>query len=208
MDRPTRIPLFPLDVVLFPKMPLPLHIFEPRYKVMIRRCLKEKLEFGLVLAASQGAATVGCTAEIMRTVREYPDGRMDILTEGRAVFRLDDLIDEKEYYEGRVEYLADNPFLRDLEKEAKLLEAYSECHALLVGQAWPGVLPEENSILTYRLAAQLPVELETRQMLLEMRSESERRSRLLSWISEFLPKLKESQRVQQLASGNGHGYVN
>jgi Lon protease-like protein len=208
MDRPTRIPLFPLDVVLFPKMALPLHIFEPRYKVMIRRCLNEKLEFGLILAASHGAATVGCTAEIMRTFREYPDGRMDILTQGRALFRLEDLIDEKEYYEGRVAYLADNPFLRDPEKEAKLLEAFSECHALLVGQAWPGVPPEENSILTYRLAAQLPVELETRQVLLEMRSESERRSRLLGWIREFLPKLKESQRVQQLASGNGHGYAN
>jgi len=208
MDRPTRIPLFPLDVVLFPKMPLPLHIFEPRYKLMIRQCLDEKREFGMILAANQGVATVGCTAEIVRTVREYPDGRMDILTEGRAVFRLEDLIEEKEYYEGRVAYLPENPFLRDSEKEAKLLEAYSECHTLLVGQVWPGVAAEENSILAYRLASQLPVELETRQALLEMRSESERRSRLLSWLGEFLPKLKESQRVQQLGSGNGHGYIN
>jgi Lon protease-like protein len=208
MDRPIRIPLFPLDVVLLPQMPLPLHIFEPRYKLMIRRCLEEKCEFGLVLAVNQGVATVGCTAGIVRTIREFPDGRMDIVTEGRAVFRLDDLLDEKEYYEGRVAYLSDLPYLRDLDKEAKLLEAFSECHLLLSGRPWPGASESEVPILSYHLAAQLPVELESRQALLEMRSESERRTRLLHWIEEFLPKLRESHRGQQRASGNGHTYLN
>ncbi|MGH9717604.1 MAG: LON peptidase substrate-binding domain-containing protein [Candidatus Acidiferrales bacterium] len=208
MELPRRIPLFPLDVVLLPKMPLPLHIFEPRYKVMIRRCLDEKCEFGMILATNQGVATIGCTAEIVRTVREYPDGRIDIVSEGRAVFLLEEPLDEKEYYEGRVEYLADNPYLKDSEKETKLLAAFSECHALLVGQPWPGVTPDENPILAYRLAAQLPVELETRQALLEMRSESERRARLLGWIGDFLPKLRQTQRAQQLASGNGQAYIN
>lgn len=189
-------------------MPLPLHIFEPRYKLMIRRCLDEKCEFGMVLAVNQRVATVGCTAEIVRTVREYPDGRMDILAEGRAVFRLDDLLDEKEYYEGRVEYISDLPYLRDLDKEAKLLEAFSECHLLLSGRSWTGVSESEVPILSYHLAAQLPVELESRQALLEMRSESERRTRLLRWVEEFLPKLRESHRVQQLAAGNGHAYRN
>jgi Lon protease-like protein len=99
-ERPARIPLFPLDVVLLPEMPLPLHIFEPRYKTMIRRCLAEKIEFGMILAANQGIAAVGCTAEIVRKLRDYSDGRMDILTEGRAIFRLEELLDEKEYYEG------------------------------------------------------------------------------------------------------------
>lgn len=207
MDRPSRIPLFPLDVVLLPGMPLPLHIFEPRYKVMVRRCLDEKLEFGMILAANQAAATVGCTAEIVRTVQEYSDGRMDILAEGRAVFRVSDLLDEKEYYEGHVEYLPDHPYLRDTEKEAKLIESFSECHQLLFGRPWSGASEDESPILAYRLAAQLPVELEARQALLEMRSESERRGRLLQWIDDFLPKLRHSQRVQQLASGNGHPYV-
>jgi Lon protease-like protein len=208
MDRPTQIPLFPLDVVLLPQMPLPLHIFEPRYKLMIRRCLDEKCEFGMILAANQGVATIGCTAEIVRTIREYPDGRMDILTEGRAVFRLDDLLDQKEYYEGRVEYVSDLPYLRNRDKEANLLRAFSECHLLLAGRPWPGAAENQIPILSYHLAAQLPVELESRQALLEMRSEGERRACLLQWIEVFLPKLRESQRVQQRASGNGHGYVN
>lgn len=208
MSRPNRIPLFPLDVVLFPEMALPLHIFEPRYKLMIRRCLDEKLEFGMVLAADQGVAKIGCTAEIVRKVRDYSDGRMDILAEGRAIFSLEELFDEHEYYEGRVEYLADSPYLVDAEKQENLLQEFAECHALLFGRPWTVPEPEGFSILAYRLAAQLPIQLETRQALLETRSESERRGLLLRWIAEFLPKLRKSQRVQQLASGNGHSHIN
>src|ERR1700690_26990 len=100
MAKPDRIPLFPLDVVLLPTMPLPLHIFEPRYKTMIRHCLTEKLEFGMVAARNQSVAKIGCTAAIQRIVKEYPDGRLDILTEGSAVFRVTEVLEEKEYYEG------------------------------------------------------------------------------------------------------------
>jgi Lon protease-like protein len=208
IERPARIPLFPLDVVLLPDMPLPLHIFEPRYKMMIARCLSEKIEFGMILATDRGIASVGCTAEIVRKLREYPDGRMDILAEGRAIFRLDELLDEKEYYEGRVGYLSDGPYVHDAEKESKLLAGFAECHLLLAGRPWPGGSEAEQPDLSYHLAAQLPVELEYRQMLLETRSESDRRVLLLRWIDDFLPKLKERQRVHGKASGNGHAYLN
>lgn len=207
MARPNRIPLFPLDVVLLPEMALPLHIFEPRYKLMIGRCLDEKLEFGMILAADQGVAKVGCTAEIVRKVRDYSDGRMDILAEGRAIFSLEELFDEQEYYEGRVEYVADAPYLLDAEREEQLLQEFAECHTLLFGRPWAGLKPEGFPTLAYRLAAQLPIELETRQALLETRSESERRGLLLRWIAEFLPKLRKNQRLQQLASGNGHNHI-
>lgn len=208
MSRPNRIPLFPLDVVLLPEVSLPLHIFEPRYKLMIRRCMDEKLEFGMILAADQGVAKIGCTAEIVRKVRDYSDGRMDILAEGRAIFSLEELFDEQEYYEGRVQYLPDSPYLLDEEKESKLLKDFAECHTLLFGRPWAGLEPAGFPILAYRLAAQLPIELETRQVLLETRSESERRGLLLRWIAEFLPKLRKSQHLQRLASGNGHTHIN
>jgi Lon protease-like protein len=208
MERPTQIPLFPLDVVLLPDMPLPLHIFESRYKTMIRRCLDDKIEFGMILAANQSVASVGCTAEIVRKLRDYPDGRMDIVAEGRAIFRLEELLDEKDYYEGRVEYLRDGPYLRDAEKESKLIAGFEECHLILAGRPWSGVSDDQLPSLAYHLAAQLPVELEVRQALLESRSESERRDRLLRWITDFLPKLREQHRVQKRASGNGHSYPN
>src|SRR2546423_15539038 len=91
------LPLFPWDLVLFPETPLPLHIFEPRYREMIGECLREKREFGVIRALAQEGddesarlqhrlAACGCTAEIIDVLRTYPDGRMDILVVGRRRF--------------------------------------------------------------------------------------------------------------------------
>jgi Lon protease-like protein len=204
MHRPNRIPLFPLDVVLMPGAELPLHIFEPRYKLMVARCLEERLEFGMILASGQSIAAVGCTAEIVRKIKDYPDGRMDILTKGRAVFHLTDVLDEKEYYEGKVEYVADVSPAHDLELEAQLVQVFEKCHALLFGRPWMYRDAEESGTLAYRMAALLPMELEGRQALLEMRSQHERRGYLLRWIEGFLPKLVAQQRARKLSGGNGY----
>jgi Lon protease-like protein len=204
MVRPNRIPLFPLDVVLLPGMHLPLHIFEPRYKIMIARCLQEKLEFGMILAADKAVATFGCTAHILSTVKEYPDGRTDIFTEGRAIFRLVELLDEKEYYEGTVEYMTDVPTPVDSQKEAQVVALFGECHQLLFGQPWVGASRDEPATLAYELASLLPMELEKRQALLESRSENDRREIVLAWLNLFLPQLAERQRARKRAGGNGH----
>jgi ATP-dependent Lon protease len=205
MVRPVRIPLFPLDTVLLPGMQMPLHIFEPRYKLMIERCLKERLEFGIILAASKAIATLGCTAEILEKLKDYPDGRMDILTEGRAVFRLNELIDEKEYYEGAVEYVDDEPSANDATTNSRLSETFERCHFLLFVRPWIDSAPSQPETLSYRIAGLLPLELEKRQALLEIRSESERRGLVLRWTTDFLPKLLELERARKRASGNGHG---
>jgi Lon protease-like protein len=204
MQKSTRIPLFPLDVVLLPTMPLPLHIFEPRYKVMIRRCLDEKIEFGMILAVDKAVATVGCTAEIVRTVRQYADGRSDILAEGRAVFNLLRLLDEKEYYEGTVDYPADETSPLDTEKEAQLTALFDQCHALLFGRPWADTARNEPATMAYRMAALLPIERLQKQALLEMRSEAARREFVLGWMNAFLPRLAERQRTRGRAGGNGH----
>jgi Lon protease-like protein len=204
MQRPNRIPLFPLDVVLLPTMPLPLHIFEPRYKSMIRRCLDEKIEFGMILAAEKAVATVGCTAEIVRKVRDYADGRSDILAEGRAVFHLGQLLDEKEYYEGRVDYLADEPSALDAEKESQLVGLFEQCHAHLFGRPWSDAGRNEPATLAYRMAALLPIERMQKQALLENRSEASRRDFVVGWMNAFLPRLAERQRTRHRAGSNGH----
>lgn len=204
MPRPTRIPLFPLDVVLLPGMALPLHIFEPRYRLMIARCLDEKIEFGMVLAANNNVATMGCTAEIIRKIRDYPDGRLDITAEGRAVFRLAELLDEKEYYEGLVEYVADEESSLDPSKRTRLVTTFEQCHEFLFGQPWMQGPSEDEATLAYRMAALLPVELEKRQALLEIRSESRRREMVDEWIQALLPKLSDRERARKRAGGNGH----
>jgi Lon protease-like protein len=202
MPRPKRIPLFPLDLVLMPGAELPLHIFEPRYKVMIARCLDEKIEFGLILAANQAVATMGCTAEIVHKIRDYADGRMDILTVGRVVFHLTELIEENEYYEGAVEYAVDEAFNHDAEQEVQLVELFDRCHAQMFGRPWANRGDLDPQALSYRIAAMLPVEIEKRQMLLETRSERERREMILRWMERFLPRLIAQQRARERAARN------
>ena len=203
--RPARIPLFPLDVVLLPGMPLPLHIFEPRYKIMIGRCLREHIEFGMILAQDSSAAPIGCTAEITRKIKDYPDGQMDILVEGRAVFRIIELLDDKEYYEAVVDYLPEDAMPQDPRKENELTEVFQQCHLLLFGHLWHGSHQKDAFALAYKLAARLPLDLKQRQTILERRNESERREFLLQYTNELLPKLAERQVARQCAAANGHG---
>ncbi len=204
MPRPTRIPLFPLDLVLLPGMHLPLHIFEPRYKTMIHRCMREQIEFGMILAATKAIATLGCTAEILQKIKDYPDGRMDILAEGRVVFRLNELLDEKEYYEATVEYVEDEPSALDPKIEADLVGTFEQCHSLLFGGPWTRSARIEPTALAHHMAAFLPMELDRQQALLEMRSENDRRDLVLRWMAAFLPQLEERQRARKRAGGNGH----
>jgi len=207
--KPNRIPLFPLDAVLFPTMALPLHIFESRYKIMIARCLEEKIEFGIVCAEGKSVAGVGCTAEILRKVKDYPDGRMDIVTQGRSVFRLHQVLEEKEYYEGMVGYLTDDETQRDAQAETRLIAAFQQAHAAIYGQPWSRHPPNPSAAgtaesLAYLLAPLLPLGLRERQSLLEMRSETARQEFLQRWLSESLPKLLASNRARERAGGNGH----
>src|ERR1700735_5339812 len=101
------LPLFPLQVVLLPEAELPLHIFEDRYKEMIGEVLRDKIEFGVVLANEKGIVNTGCTATVDRVVRQYPDGRMDIVTLGRRRFEITRLNDERPFLRGAVEFFDD-----------------------------------------------------------------------------------------------------
>src|SRR5438552_17085762 len=99
--RPERIALFPLNVVLLPGAELPLHIFEPRYRQMVKDCLEEKSEFGMVLSLHKGVARVRCTAETAQVANRYPDGRTDILAIGRAAFRAVEILAEDPASDGQ-----------------------------------------------------------------------------------------------------------
>ena len=203
--RPTRIPLFPLEVVLFPGMPLPLHIFEPRYRIMLARCINEKIEFGIILATGTELAKIGCTAEIVEKLKEYPDGRADILCEGRVLFRPIEVLNEKAYLEAIADYLPEDILLQDSEHEAQLIERFQVCHALVFGQPWAVSSRDNELSLAFQMAARLPLELEVKQNLLEIPEENARQAFLLLRINELLPQLAQRQRLRKIAGGNGHG---
>ena len=202
--RSTRIPLFPLEVVLFPGAPLPLHIFEPRYKEMIWLCLERSMEFGVVLQKTEEVATTGCTAEILKLLQEYPDGRMDILTMGRVAFRIEELISDKAYYEARVTFLEDEARgVIPEHRTAALLALFDEAHRAVHGRRPEE--PDSPASLAYHIASELPVDLEIKQALLEMRSEVARQEHLFSFLTHWLPRLRRSHEVKARAGGNGHG---
>ena len=121
-----EIPLFPLNTVLFPGMPLHLHIFEPRYKEMVQKCLDEKMEFGILLLHETQLCQVGCTARITQILRQLDNGSMDILTEGRKRFRVLDVLNRESYLEAVVDYFEDDSEDIPSSLLKKVLNAYQK----------------------------------------------------------------------------------
>jgi Lon protease-like protein len=130
---------------------------------------------------------------------------MDILTQGRAVFRLLQLLQETDYHEGVVEYLPEELAPDDPKKNARLTQLLQECHILLYGQAWADSAEECDFSFAYRIAARLPLGLQQKQWLLEMRAEDERCDFMEKWLGEFVPKLAHVHSARKRGSGNGHG---
>jgi Lon protease-like protein len=203
--RPERIPLFPLDVVLLPGAELPLHIFEPRYREMVKTCIEEKSEFGILLSLPKGVARVGCTAEIKAVTQRYEDGRMDILTAGRAPFRVVELFTENPLLEGHVDYLDDRESPANPSVQRQLVELFEACHTLIFDDYPKNLEGSAAEELSYLVAAALPMDLLWKQQILELRSEADRQERLVAYLREWAPHLQNRGVMRQRAGGNGHG---
>ena len=196
------IPLFPLDVVLLPGTPLPLHIFEPRYKEMIAECLAQQLTFGVVRALEQGLAEVGCTAEIVSIVKEYPDGRLDLVTEGRKRFELLRVTQERSFLQAEVLMIEDEPGPPLPEDTAQAIELHAQL--LAIAGAQQDLSAADPSLLSFYLAGSLPLDLDFKQKLLALRSESQRLSVLIAYFQSILPNLHRAAHAREKAGGNGH----
>jgi ATP-dependent Lon protease len=203
--RPDRIPLFPLNVVLLPGADLPLHIFEPRYLEMVSRCLKEKSEFGVLLAVPKGVTRVGCTAEIIEVVKRHDDKTMDILTIGREPFRVIEFFDENPLAEGLVEYLEDRESLPDPSMRSELVGLYETCHTLIFEDYPKNADRNPGAQISFIIAGTLPMDMLWRQQILELRSEAERQERLVGYLRAWAPHLQKTGVMRQRAGGNGQG---
>jgi Lon protease-like protein len=199
------IPLFPLNVVLMPGAPLPLHIFEDRYKQMVDECLQQESEFGMVFADESGTRKVGCTAKIVELVERYDDGRMLILVEGSRRFRLNNVLTGKPYYVGEIEFFEEEPEEQDVQALAE------ECIALLervVEAATEGSVgieiepPYRN--LSFAIAGRVEFEPEVRQQILELTSEQERLQKVRELLSAAAERLERERQTREKAQTNGH----
>jgi Lon protease-like protein len=199
----TLLALFPLDLVLLPGTPLPLHIFEPRYKEMTAECLAQKKPFGVVRAKEDGIAEIGCTAEIVSVNREYPDGRLDIVTRGVRRFEVMEVSQERSFLQAEVQYLEDEPGSASAEEIARAMELHGEIIALAGVEAGGSPAAEQRQ-LSFHLAGQLPLDLDLKQTLLGMKSESERLPLVISYFERILPGLRRTVYTRRKAGGNGH----
>jgi Lon protease-like protein len=197
------LPLFPLDVVLFPGTALPLHIFEPRYREMISECLDQKKSFGVVRAKEEGVAEIGCTAEIITVTKKYPDGRMDIVTEGRERFEVMQVNQERSFLRAEVLYLQDEPDKATAEEVTQALRLLGEIIEL-AGSASARPSEIEGPQLAFNLVGPLPLDLDFKQTLLGLKSEAQRMKAVISYFEAILPNLRRTVRVRHKAGGNGH----
>jgi Lon protease-like protein len=196
------LPLFPLDVVLLPGNPLPLHIFEPRYKEMIGECLANQAQFGVVRALEQGIAEVGCAAEIVSVTKKYDDGRLDLVAEGRGRFEVLELNQERSFLRAEVLFVPDESAAPAEEEKIRAVRFHREI--LTLAGAVQDISGADPNALSFYLAGSLPLDLDFKQSLLGTRSEAERIQILANYLEKVLPGLRRAARVREKAGGNGH----
>ena len=201
--QPNLLPLFPLRVVVFPRTPLPLHIFEERYKEMVGDAIRENSEFGIVLAKDDGIVNAGCTVVVKEVLKTYPDGRMDILTRGVRRFEILGLNEDKAYLRGEVQFFDDDdsgPAPAELREKA--LAQYRRLQEAGELQATEPEAADDQ--LSFQLAQALQ-DLDFMNVLLRNRSESQRLEQLTDYLARQVPRLRAAARMRKLAPLNGHG---
>jgi Lon protease-like protein len=214
-----ELPLFPLPVVLFPGVPLPLHIFEPRYRQMLADIRLRDSLFGLSYFDVSASAEreippvghVGCAAEVSE-VEPLADGRFNIMTIGLIRYRVEDYLDQGDpYLLGQVSFFEDEP------EDASLLQARAHevtdiflriARAVRILNDERAALPElpetEPERLSFLVAAAVDLDIEVKQELLELRSTAERLKRLRDLLGRVVTGYEERARVHAIAKRNGH----
>ena len=213
---PSRLPIFPLQAVLFPGTPLPLHIFEPRYKRMLADCLAADRRFGITpLNEERGRpepGTVGCVAEV-RVNQELPDGRSNIVVLGGSRFVLSRFLEESlPYLVALVQTFDDEP---DTEPPADDTDAlrrlFTEYFGGLRQLNDAGLeepeLPEDPLVLSFQVAGAVECDPGVKQRLLSERSTARRVKALIQLLPLLTSAVERSIEVHRRAHTNGKGGV-
>jgi Lon protease-like protein len=213
-----ELPLFPLPIVLFPGVPLPLHIFEPRYRQMLSDIQATNGLFGLSYFDSSTtekeiplAGHVGCAAEVT-DAQTLPDGGSNILTLGVIRYRVEKYIERNlPYLVGQVSFFEDEDEDTDLlhDSSRDVAETFSRiARAVRIindeRTGLPDISDTEPQRLSFLVAAAMEIETDVKQELLELRRTSERLKRLRDMLSRAVSSYEERARIHELAKRNGH----
>lgn len=200
------LPLFPLPIVALPGETVPLHIFEERYKAMIAACRTGDPEapfspFGITLVRAGGVAEVGCAVTVRKVVREYPDGRLDLVAVGGAPFAVAELLDGPDYLRARVELLEDADEVVDA-----ALQLQVHALALKLTEVFgrePGEVVRRPA-RSFAVAVAVGLDTADRQRLLELRSENGRLAVLAEVFRRVIAEVgDDADAVRRTIGGNG-----
>jgi Lon protease-like protein len=200
----SELPIFELPVVLLPGELLPLHIFEERYKRMIGQSLDSGEAFGIVFRDESGAArNVGCTARVAEVLERYDDGRMNIVVAGELPFKVLDRFEAPEFPTGDVELIdlgSDAPGT-DEEAARSARKTFAELLEQVSGE--PTGADDLADQGAYEIAGRIELPPETKQELLELRSEAERMRLLDRSLRAVARVMRRSQAIAEHARSNG-----
>ena len=199
-----ELPIFELPLVLLPGELLPLHIFEDRYKRMIARCLEDSEPFGIVFRDDEGGARrIGCEARVTEVTERFDDGRLNIIVTGERPFRVLDRFEASDYPAGEVEPVESKLDEDDetTDSAAKAREAFAELVRRVGGE--PPDPAELEAYDSYGIAARVELPPETKQRLLEQRSEPERMRILAAALGSLVTAVTRSREIAERAKVNG-----
>jgi Lon protease-like protein len=199
-----ELPIFELPAVILPGELLPLHIFEERYKRMIGHCLQNAEPFGIVFRDAEGTAhRVGCTARVTEVLQRFEDGRMNIVVAGGQPFKVLERFEQPDYPAGEVEPIVASEESGDEDPEAAAAarDAFAELAKRVSGEAPDAAeLEAEDS---YGIAARVELPTETKQALLELRSEPDRMRMLGNALRALAAAVARSHEIAERAKLNG-----
>jgi hypothetical protein len=178
--------LFPLQLVLFPGEEIPLHIFESRYKQLIIECRDEHITFGMPAVVNGGITSFGTEAELVKIIKIYPNGEMDIVIRGKRIFKISKFmkdVPEKLYSGGLIEWIEENDDA-DPTTQKKLIYTFEKL--LKAFERESPVNDFESDTLSFRLAPYLGLSLNHKVDLLTTRSENRRQEKLIFFMEEIL----------------------
>jgi len=199
--RVDEIGLFPLPAVLLPGEHAPLHIFEARYRELIAECLEENTDFGLVLADDDGMREIGTRAAVVEVLERFPDGRLNIVVEGRDRFRLLELTEGRAFATAEVDTVEDEGDQPTDEEVARCLAAYDRVVAAAAAEL--DELDRDAGNLSFQIAARIDLGAEVKQSLLELRSERERVVRLEKLLDRAAHAVAREREIRERATSNG-----
>lgn len=199
------IPVFPLNIVVYPTEPLNLHVFEPRYIQLINECITEHKSFGIPVVIDSKVQEYGTRMEVLEVAKKYDNGEMDIRVKGSDIFRVLELVKEvpEKMYSGAIVNYPDNSLKQDESKlEQLVLKEVKRMYALLnVEEKLPDIT---TGIVSYTIAHYVGMELEQEYELLKLFNESQRLEYIRKHMNKMVPVLEGLEKAKARIKLNGH----